>query len=283
MEIKLYDRELLEPLCGDKMTLNDIHDRLLEMLQAFDAFCREHEIKYFLYWGTLLGAVRHKGFIPWDDDVDIIMLREDYEKFVTYSQISDEFLIVSNKNSHGYFHPFMHCNVSDTKTIMMSNTMHKLTGKGLCLDIIPLDYVPEDPEEQKKMLSKIMNWRRLLSILLYRRHPVKGISSFIKVTISKFLSLFLSEMALVKKIQKYASKYKNKTNCCAQLYLGTLYVFDAELFSKGMESDFEHVQFRIPEKYDEILRIFYGDYMKIPPKEDRLDHCMEVYRKKNTL
>ena len=136
-----------------EMTLKEIQKAELELLVKFDALCGENDIKYSLHGGTLLGAVRHKGFIPWDDDVDVMMLRPEYEKFIELcKRIKTDFRLVNNETDPGF--SFAFSKISNENTVLKG--IHRLGMKhGLYIDIIPIDYIGKDTEYIKSLKKEL--------------------------------------------------------------------------------------------------------------------------------
>ena len=161
-----------------ELTLEEKQSIILEIMKDIDRFCRKNGIRYTLSSGTLLGAVRHKGFIPWDDDADMFMLREDFDRFVkTYR--SDRFGLLFNTRSDKEFFASGYAKVNDPTTHIAETLT--MANHGVFVDIFPLDYVPDDPGERKEHMHKVMSLhnriyhrqrRDLLSIIKSYRHPL---------------------------------------------------------------------------------------------------------------
>lgn len=134
-----------------ELTLKDKQEIMLDIMLDIDKFCRENNIRYSLAYGTMLGAVRHKGFIPWDDDLDIFMLREDFERFIkTYP--GERYHVLYNTRNENEFLATGYAKVHDPSTVIKGEKTH--TKYGVFVDIFPLDPVPADPEEQKRYIKR---------------------------------------------------------------------------------------------------------------------------------
>ncbi len=260
-----------------ELSLQELHAMQLEMLSKFDTFCETQGLNYFLAHGTLLGAVRHKGFIPWDDDVDILMPRPDYDKLLQYNKISDNCLIVSHLNEQGYYHPFTYANLCNTDTIMAEHQMKRQTSKGVFLDVFPLDGCPNS-----KLICKnrILHLRVLSMVLRLKTVATDSTSSTIRSIIEKIVLLFYrakSEYGIIDKIIKIATKCGYHDH--EMTWIGTFLVKDASRntyprinFEGYRLCQFEDKFFRIPIGYDDCLLRSYGDYMKLPAETDRVAH-----------
>ena len=160
------------------LTIDEIHEIILEIMKDIDRFCREHNIPYTISAGTMLGAIRHGGFIPWDDDSDLFMLREDFNRFIeTYR--SDKYRLLFNTKDEDGFMVSGYAKVIDPETYVDDRT--SMSKYGVFVDIFPLDYMPEDPKECKEHMHRIMSIhnriyhrqkRDLISILKSYRHSL---------------------------------------------------------------------------------------------------------------
>ena len=276
------DEQIIEQSLS-KLSLNEVHERLLFMVHAFDIFCKKHNLVYYPAGGTLIGAIRHNGFIPWDDDVDFYMPRSDYQKLISFKQINNDIDIVTLNSGDEYYHPFQHCNLSDNKTIIMSKQLRENTGKGQFVDIFPLDNVPDNERARKAQMRVIYNLCRLCSYsVAAKRQGNTLVDRGIRV-----ISVILRNIDLkhiLTYIDKASQKY-NDTNCKKwgpilkdpKDYL----IWDKAWFEKTIRHKFENIEIDIPEGYDSILRHTFGDYMIFPPEDKRRNqHEIEVYWRK---
>lgn len=271
-------------LKGKKLTLREHQTILLRLMCEFHEYCEENNLRYYLTGGTLLGAVRHKGFIPWDDDVDIVMPRPDYEKFILNKQLSEHTQIVSVVHTHGYYHPYPYCNVIDTDTIMIEHNVKKQSGKGVFLDVFPLDGVPDNRLKYKHQMSDLLISQSLFSNIINKSAGFSSIKNIAK-TILGATGFFINEFALGKHINKVAKKY-SFTECDKVAHLVLLFKKPTRFITPKHEYDdfvmldFEDKKFRCPPKYENILRRSFGDYMILPPENERQGHHgIDVYQK----
>lgn len=261
--------------------LDTIHDILLTYLKEVDRICKKHHIKYFLAGGTLLGAIRHHGFIPWDDDADVMMLREDYEKFLkvapcelpAYLKIQ---LPETERGNHNVF----------TK-LRMDNTLFatKFTGQfpamhnGIFIDILSHDQTGNHKWSQKMHLLATLGTRSMV----YHKwdnspidtegfpKPLIGIANFMKKHCS---------MKFLEWMQKKAFTFFSKSRKSRYLYDGMgrnlkRGSFPKEWLNEAVYVDFENCKFPVPKEYDKYLTYLYGDYMQmIPVSERRMSHSI---------
>lgn len=244
----------------------------LDLLAEFDRVCKKHGLTYFADGGTLLGAVRHQGFIPWDDDVDVIMYREDYEKLA---------LVAGQEFQHPYFFQSPHTDpglvtggskLRNSNTTLISDFDHKrpFQNKGIFIDIFILDNLP-DSEFQLKLYKRILKyyWRVLRYASYYDGYFKTGKKQPLKKRMIGRMALALKDIAGIERLcdgyTGVCSRYRGRNTeriGDSESSRGK-YVFLRELYDpKGISYvPFEHIQIPIPNHYDEILSIIYGDYM----------------------
>lgn len=252
-----------------------------DILVEFDRVCRENNIRYILDAGTLLGAIRHKGFIPWDDDIDVRMLRSDYEKF---REIADDKLsggVYFQDHINDKYYPWIYSKVRLEGTKAVRLGQEKIPMKdGIFIDIFPCDGVPEDAREFKTKCRTAHMCRRIL----YARTARFMCSN-------PFLWIKWNVMNLIPKsfvyaqIDKLAAKY-TEYNCSKVGCLGwhapkDVNGFDIRWFTELTEVEFEGRKFLAPKDYDGFLRFSFGDdYMTPPPESDRATtaplSCLEL-------
>lgn len=262
-------------------SLEEIHALELQILIAFDEFCTQHDYKYSLGAGTLLGAVRHKGFIPWDDDIDLFMLRNEYDKLLEYAKSGE---LIANrykiKSPYDEDMPYPFVKIIDTKTKAVEDG--KATDMGLWLDIFPVDFCGNTAKEAEKARKKLRiyndylfnsfetNYRRLTSL----KRVLKEFSFFLVNNVLHIKGNYFKNKILLR------AQPKDPTE-----FAGTIVnsitkkdVYPSYFFTSGYEKlEFEGEMFPAFKHFKEILSWRYGDFMKLPPEKDRIPHLAEVY------
>jgi len=261
----------------------------LEMLLEVDRICKKHFIPYSLFGGTLLGAIRHKGYIPWDDDIDICMQRKDYERFIEIckKELSSEYFLQTFKTDRDYYYQFAKIRKNGTLFLEYLDSELKNMHHGVFIDIFPLDNVIID-----KFIGKV---HLFLSLLLFRftntrtkvrcskrfqnlilRHICYLSHYFLKFFPKKLWTWFHEKVITFfsNKDTKYLSHLTNSPS------ISSIYghLIEKENFYDTIDWDFEGFKFPVPRNYDKILSKTYGDYMTLPPEEERhsIHYILEV-------
>ena len=259
----------------DNKTLRIVQIYMLEITKEIKRVCDENGIHYFLDSGSLLGAVRHHGFIPWDDDMDVGMLRDDYEKFLKIApeKLGEHFLLQTWENDPGYGQPFAKVQLRDT-TYLENNAENTNCQHGIYVDIFPYDNFPDFPDKKQ---GKTLHFYKILMIAKCKYKPWKkqektNIKKFVGYIPIRFIALFISKKGLIKKYNTLAEKYnhqrtKNKFPQGISHY--GKWIMPSEVLENLTQIPFENIQFSVPEDYDAYLTHGYGDYMKLPPEDQR--------------
>ncbi len=242
---------------------------LLDMLREFDRICRKHDIRYFLSGGSMLGAARHGGFIPWDDDVDVGMLREDFERFkaIAPSELDERFSYQSFSNKNGYHYFFDRITAKNSYFASCYSDSYEMP-KGFSVDIFVYDRVPDDPKTWRRVWKRLMN-KRLLMNVRWRNEP-RGEGK--ARLVSKILLPFLKTRSM----DSYSESYDKATRKYEHSGSNTIMVpatdhiyrdmMPREWFTEVIPWKFEDVDTFMPKGYDGFLKIWYGEnYMEMLP------------------
>lgn len=256
----------------EQITLDEAKTIQIEILDELNRYCKKNNINYFIIAGTLLGAVRHKGYIPWDDDIDVVMLRNDYERFMKEYD-SCQYYIASSDRLNGYSLPFIKLCKKDTLTLEFPKIMS--CELGINIDIFPVDNVPDSGSEQDKLLRVNDKYKYWLG--LKWGVPTKRSSKIINVA-RKAIALLLkgtSYATIVKKMNQNASQYNMiKTRQCSEVIwgCGKKEFVNTAVFHESIDIEFEGKNYKAPIGWEEWLGNRYGDFMKLPPKELQIAH-----------
>ena len=254
--------------------ISEIQQMELGIMEYIHEVCHKIGVKYFLAYGSLIGAVRHQGFIPWDDDMDICMLRDDYEKLQNYliAHPDERYEVMSYKNNVNYVYPFM--KIQDNQTYLVEEDVRIDSNMGIYVDIFPVDGY-EDDQAFKDKMTKIIK-KRQLSCYTFKgitntKSVVNSMIRYISVIIfyftntNKYVSQ-IDELAKSRKVEDYelvdyvVYKDMNKP------------VWKREWLEQVEAGSFEGKEFMIPKHYHEILTSDYGNYMQLPPVEQQVSH-----------
>lgn len=264
--------------------LNELQLIEKDLLCEYIKFCEQHNLTYFLIGGTLLGAIRHNGFIPWDDDIDVAMPREDYDKFCFLAEkyfIADTFF-QSYRTDKNY--PYIFTKLRNSNTTFVEKIYSRVSmNHGVYIDIFPIDGISTKTKTTPKKLHKKIIWKSLLFLVswpknLFRKPHLKTCISDILIDIlvlpfylfhinnwSKKLyekqmkKIRIEDATFVANIQ--CGDYRNKGN-----------VYPKYLLDEYIDWPFEDLICKVPKHYDEFLTLSYGDYMKLPPIEKQVGH-----------
>ena len=258
----------------DSEKLKKIQQKSLDILKYFKEFCEEHNLKFYVCGGGCIGAIRHQGFIPWDDDLDVFMPREDYDKLeILWKNHADTQKYSCLRASKNLFTGNIFTTIIDNNTTVVRPNQKNLDiPQGLCLDVLPLDGCA--PAGIKRKIQKI--YALIYSLFCSRYVPEKH--GKIIYYISKILLLLPNKLKI--KIWKYCEKQMSKYKICdsekiTELCSGPKYMqneYPKEIFQDPVYKKFENLSIPLPSNYDLYLKMAFGDYMKIPDLENQKPH-----------
>lgn len=261
-----------------ELTNMEHKQKLVEMLDYINKICVKNNIKYTLIGGSLIGAIRHKGIIPWDDDIDIGLLHEDYEKLIDIlkKENSSEFKLF-DKEITDYYYPY--AKLVSQKTILEEENLKKIKDYGAFVDIFEYNYTSNNINKRVRHYRKI----KLKQKLIGGYFSIKKDNNILRLIRRKFCD-FLG----IKKILNIYNKEVHKYNDSKTKYLISNWpqygmnkeIMKREYFDDFMMIKFENVDAMITSKYDEMLKVAFGDYMTPPPLEKRVAHKVKVYWRK---
>lgn len=246
----------------------------LGILIHIDEICRKNDLKYFLCGGTLLGAVRHKGFIPWDDDIDIAMPRPDYDKFLKLMRNDEKYLALSPLDD-GYYYNF--AKVVDKSTKLAEIGYRNIYGLGVHVDVFPLEGMPDGNCGNVRHFKRLNSLRIKIASFAYLKPKIR------KNLFAYFKSLYiyyvrnkrLKLIDLQKKYDALAKKYdyeKSDYVYATGGAYGERDIFSKKFFENTVQLEFEGLYFSAPAEWDDYLKQLYGNYMELPPTEKRVAH-----------
>ena len=263
----------MQPLSTDDMKQIE-----LGIMDEIDAICRAHDLRYYLAYGSLLGAMRHGGFIPWDDDMDIVMPRKDYEKLLGNFDLwrhNDKYVVSSCRKGNSV-HPF--AKIVDSTTLVSERYLKPEHKTGVWVDIFPLDHIPRDIDRVFRKRDRL-NFMRAISM----SDPHDGATLLAKV--AKRLLVPLAKNLDPAKIA--CQMDENAINCektadDAYMVIASSAADPTKVLPAGwfepIEVEFENRKFFAPKHWEEYLTFIYGNWRSFPPESERRTHTTEAYR-----
>lgn len=258
----------------EKYKLKKLQELEFDILKQFIEICDKYDLNYSLAYGTLIGAVRHNGFIPWDDDIDVAMSRADYDKFCK---------IMESQPLEGYFFQsyitepqcgLIFSKIRKDNTVLSEIYSHHINmHQGVWIDIFPYDKVSNNKIKRKIDYLMFLVWKNMYIVKCdYNMPPNRSKIGYIFYYVVKFVNLFLSRRFLINKVEKSMTKYKNKSTDYVFSYADNNVEqkkFPSELLDHYCFLNFEGEKVKSFKEYDCYLRNNYGDYMILPPEDQR--------------
>lgn len=260
--------------------MNELQKCQLEILKEFIRICKENNLQYYLVGGTCLGAVRHKGFIPWDDDIDVAMPRKDYDKFITLQdQMKKPYFIQTYKSDKNYIYNF--AKVRDSSTTFVENFFAcSQMNHGVWIDVFPLDGMSLEVKSPLEFTKKVRwTWHQVWLMYLpslKRKVRWKTCWKDIPLNFVAYLFSFLNfNHYRNRKVDKRVTRIKYEEAKLVGNFFGNNAKKEAmpkEIFEEGTIGTFEGVEVVLPKDYDKYLTLLFSNYMKYPPIEQQVGH-----------
>lgn len=240
----------------------------LDLLRVFDSFCHKYRLNYFLGYGTLIGAARHKGFIPWDDDVDVAMMRKDYETLLKHSkEFESPYFFQTPYTDPNYAFSFAKL-VNDNTTYCSEMFSYQGYHAGICIDIFPWDNCVL--EKSREIYDRIKYLNMENSTFMRMKNPHLNAENQMRV--KKWSGI--NPLSAYEEIQQLASQFNDIDTSHIALAVSTIgkygkAIYPRDIFNETTYLDFEQLKLPVPAGYDRLLRIMYGNYEEFPPVETR--------------
>ena len=263
------------------------NDIIHDVLREFISICKANNLVYFCCGGTAIGAIRHHGMIPWDDDVDVFMPRPDYDKFIQIAQnkLSSDYELVTPYTYHDY--PLYFAKLCNKHTTLMEEEDTPCIY-GLFIDIFPIDGAPDDMDQARLMESKFRKIKNRLEAISTHNTFAEYISlltkpkewgRFVGKTFGFFFRNFYRKRHLGQ-LNAICYRYNYADSNIVAVYCGSYgpkEVFPKSWLDGSVTFTYEGMEVSLPKGYDNYLRQYYGDYMQLPPEEKRISHHQKAY------
>lgn len=248
-----------------QITLTEMQTIELDIMNSIHIFCREHNLRYSLAYGTLLGAVRHRGFIPWDDDMDIMMPRPDYEKFIN-TFTSQRYHVVSLKDE-GYVYPY--AKVYDKRTYLHEQLRYRYPDMGVFIDIFPVDGLPDSYSLRKRQYTQQVILYKLHMSMKYYFSSEWSLLKNIQLAFGRMVEFILPVRKVLGFLERRSLRYSFDNTNEVAILLGddVLIPIQKEEFNQPVLLQFNGSEFFSIPTYERYLQKLFGDFMKLPPED----------------
>ena len=263
----------------EELNIEQIHQVTLDIVKKLIEICDEIHVNYYVAYGSLIGVVRHKGFIPWDDDFDVVMLRNDYEKFCDYCTKHQKemrpYKLLTRENEEKYPYNIARLNNMDYQAVYDNVQGY---DSGIFIDIYPIDGAGTNAEQvMKRVKKKKSNLFRITLWSIDDHYTKSTYHKWYRSVIKYFVRLY-AKIRGSKYFLDQLEAFKNLYDIDESRYIAEmtwdsgLTLYEKKWFDDYLYMDFENLKVKVPVGYDEFLRCHYGDYMKLPPKEEQIPH-----------
>ena len=252
-----------------KLTEKEIQNYICELLKRYIRFCNDNHLTYYIAYGSLLGTVRHKGFIPWDNDLDVMMPREDYTKFITLAKDALGFQIKERSLVSGYMYDY--AKITDGITRIETFYMKDIKDMGVFIDIFPMDpvYIPDEEYENVKKKIDFNHSMMIMSGSKRIRPSKNGFRLFLKRFAYIYSKIRGTKYWLNEK-DKIIADAQKETGCANRYIVGEDIISSKYFHGKAVEKEFENIPVACPSDFTGLLTELYGDFMQLPPMENRI-------------
>ncbi|MGB3161142.1 MAG: LicD family protein [Carnobacterium sp.] len=275
----MQENELKFP--GLNIKIKEAQEVQLEILLEFDRLCKKYGIQYQLFSGTLIGAIRHNGFIPWDDDIDVCMLREEYNRFleVSIKELNKNYFLQNyhtDKNFQSQYSKIRKNHTRYVENLVQDVNMHQ----GIFIDVFPYDHVrPKTLKGKAQRIAidqlKLINYCRVMRVNDVEKNRVLRIAKKATYYILKVIPKSKMDRLITKLVCLFNNKeekYVGELSISTSKHMYDSFVLKKEFFYDSIDWDFEGYKFPVPRAYDEILTKNYGNYMEMPPLNEQEPH-----------